>query len=588
MKEGWTIRPWLATLSVIGLGALITVTVTTLRNEDLSASNPPAAHWTLPHITSDYSMPYAIPLVSPDGGHLAIRAISVRELDSRVFAKSLSGGQVWEIPFSRDVNGLAWSPAGKDLYFRSGETLYRASVAEKRVEQVCSGIGSVFLTTIGRDGVLLGHEQDADGGIVRLHPEDCSVEPILAVDPDREETFLRHPELLPDGRLLYFASLGSTGETRFTELGRGPGRPIVQTRTQSLWAHPDHLLYLKDGTLFALRVNPETLDPIGEPWPIALDVLEDVEGGLAHVSASATGVLAFVSASSRTRLVRKGSGSVVEELLADRRMSLGDLDSTGTRLLLASNGPEGRGDDLWILDLRTGKRDRLTSDPRPDWGGLWTPDGRSVVYARDVGLESELRVMSLEAPSDDRLLLRRRMIWPSDLTPDGSSVVFTQYNHALGTPELWRIPLRGGTAEPFLREIGAQTSALYSDDGQWISFFSSRNGPFALFVAPSDGSARPIAVPGETPLSYRWRRDTPSLLMSTVGIGRLTNWSSARAERSGDTVSVARTEPVFTSELPGDCLEARSGSFLCTETDLENSNLHHIVVNWRSLTSPVR
>ncbi len=96
-------------------------------------------------------------------------------------------------------------------------------------------------------------------------------------------------------------------------------------------------------------------------------------------------------------------------------------------------------------------------------------------------------------------LLKIRLPHQAALSPDGGRVVFALARLDCEANEirshLWMVPTSGGAPRPFTGDEARDASPVWSPDGQWIAFLSSRGGrrrgrrraAMQLWVMPSDG-----------------------------------------------------------------------------------------------------
>jgi tricorn protease len=65
----------------------------------------------------------------------------------------------------------------------------------------------------------------------------------------------------------------------------------------------------------------------------------------------------------------------------------------------------------------------------------------------------------------------------------GETVVFTSEG------DLWRVPVKGGTAQRLTTHPGAETRAAISPDGASVAFSAQYEGPTEVYVMPLAGGA---------------------------------------------------------------------------------------------------
>src|SRR3954471_7700553 len=68
-----------------------------------------------------------------------------------------------------------------------------------------------------------------------------------------------------------------------------------------------------------------------------------------------------------------------------------------------------------------------------------------------------------------------------DISPDGKLVAFSY----LGG--IWTVDSIGGIARPVTMHEAYHVNPVFSPDGKWLAFTSTRNGGYDVFVMPAEG-----------------------------------------------------------------------------------------------------
>ena len=88
-------------------------------------------------------------------------------------------------------------------------------------------------------------------------------------------------------------------------------------------------------------------------------------------------------------------------------------------------------------------------------------------------------------------LYRLRTIEGVHLSPDGRMVAFTVITSELAkakrTKHIWMMDTDGGNARQFTHSEKDESAAVFSADGKWMAFISSRDGDENLYVMPTTG-----------------------------------------------------------------------------------------------------
>jgi Tol biopolymer transport system component len=155
---------------------------------------------------------------------------------------------------------------------------------------------------------------------------------------------------------------------------------------------------------------------------------------------------------------------------------------TGRRLTYAARLP-GEDPDLWILDVETGTRTRLTDSPAEELHPAWSPDGLRIAYVLR-GDEGGAELWTVAADGTDAQRLtdtpgreERHPAWAAD----GASLLVEVVEN--GMPALWRIPLDDAPPSR-LTDPATQGPAA---DPAWL-----RPGGPVVFVRRSEGGGRDL------------------------------------------------------------------------------------------------
>jgi Tol biopolymer transport system component len=181
------------------------------------------------------------------------------------------------------------------------------------------------------------------------------------------------------------------------------------------------------------------------------------------------------------------------------------LSPDGTRAVFTISDFAKSKSDIWLLDVASGHRTRLTFDGQWQFP-IWSPDGSRIV-ARHGGIL--VRKNSDGTGDEDPLPAVAKDAMPANWSRDGHYILYTVAG-ADDSAGIWVLPLEGGSKPfPFLGSPALQSSAVFSPDGRWVAYSSRESGATEIYVRPFPPSNRGqwLVSNGAYGGSVVWRRD---------------------------------------------------------------------------------
>jgi Tol biopolymer transport system component len=166
---------------------------------------------------------------------------------------------------------------------------------------------------------------------------------------------------------------------------------------------------------------------------------------------------------------------------------------------------EKESNDLWVVDLATGKptRNTISGEREAAASPAWSPDGSRVAY---VGLRQGAYGLYQKASSgegaEELLYKSNAPLVLNDWSMDGRYL--TYYSTDLGGGAIFALPLSGtGERKPIeiFRSKFQLTGPRLSPDDRVVAYVSNESGKTELYVRPFD----PTATPGGAPSAGPWK-----------------------------------------------------------------------------------
>ena len=477
---------------------------------------------------------------------------------------------------------LVFSPDGQSLAFYANGMLNRVAVAGGAVVPICPVTGLLRGTTWpGTDRILFAHGTD---GISEVSPSGGPARTVVSVE--RGE-LARGPQLLPDGETVLFtlnsnaAQDWRTARAVVQSLRTGKRKIMLEGATDSRYVESGHLIFARDSTVLAIPFDPVRYEVHGTPTPVIERVVHNTMSGISHFAVAPNGTLAYVPAGSNARTLvwfdRKGAATPVPA--PPRAYGQARLSPDGKRAIV-NVGEQDR--DLWMWDFARQALTRFTFSPDEENGGIWTPDGASILFASGTG--AERGVYSRPANGAGAVVRLARDPDITDVlsaTRDGVVLTRSRTGGASGLSSgSWRTE---SVPRPLAGFDSAAGTGRLSPNGRWLAYQANESGRWEIYVRPfsalEQGRWQVSVDGGHNP---EWRADGRELFFGDQYQSRL---MSVSVETDGATFSAGRPVALFPINWffeygwPFDV--SRDGQrFLMTRQNEPAASKIQVVLNW--------
>jgi eukaryotic-like serine/threonine-protein kinase len=437
--------------------------------------------------------------ISPDGRRIVYSAPGTSD-DGReqLWLHALDDSSAQPLAGTEGGRRPFWSPDSRSIAFFANANLNRMDIETGTVVPLAeapglragtwNADGTILFVTLGGSGVLRTTDRGHDP---------VALEMASAVDGNPQ-----YPRFLPDGRRFLYSATPFPQGIYVAQLG-SPERRRLVNGTAGEYLPSGQLLHIRDGNLFAQRIDPATLELTGDPVQVAEAVIAMTVAG--------DGTVAFRSGDMAGReLVRfDRSGKQIGPSLGSG--SGPTLSPDAHRLVFTRAALGVQRPDIWTFDLARNASSNLTVGQRANNSPLWSPDGTRIVFASprpENGKPFGLYERSAAGGGHEQLLLQTdQAVIPNAWSPDGRFLIYRTGPTALDF-DLWVLSLDDNQTFPFARTKLAQREAQFSPNGQWVAYQSNETGRFEIYLRPfSDDGRTRITVTSTGGVQVRWRRD---------------------------------------------------------------------------------
>lgn len=309
---------------------------------------------------------------------------------------------------------------------------------------------------------------------------------------------------------------------------------LVTNVSQARLLGKDLLAYVRDGKLLSQRFDVVKGRAIGEPATIAGNVSYLYIFARADFDASPAGVAVYRTNTSKGRLVLVDRRGIETRIIDDKELYMANaMSPDGKKAAVTITNRAAGLADIWIYDLGSAVGDRFTSEPGMEFGPAWSPDGRSIVYAHNLGgMLPSLVLRSLAASTPEELIPKGPGQSYANFSPDGETLFYQQ--DAGSGLDIFTLAMKTRKSQPFLATSFSESMPEVSPDGRWLAFASSATGTSEIYVQALAGGSARIRVSNQGGRSPRWRRDGEELFyvseddaVISVVPGALNRWDEA-------------------------------------------------------------
>lgn len=179
-------------------------------------------------------------------------------------------------------------------------------------------------------------------------------------------------------------------------------------------------------------------------------------------------------------------------------LQVADADGYNPRTILRSSQPlmspawspdgrslayvsfEGGRSSVWVQELATARKEKVSERRGINGAPAWSPDGTRLALTLSEGGNPDIYVLDLKSRNLRRLTEDRSIDTEPTWMPDGRSLIFT--SDRSGRPQLYQIAVGGGSARRLTFEGEYNSDASVSPDGKKVAMVSASQGRFRIAV----------------------------------------------------------------------------------------------------------
>ena len=436
-------------------------------------------------------------VLSPDGSLLAFVGKSA-DGERQVYLRRMDHLEPTPISGTEGAAQPCFSPDGRWIAFIADNKLKKILVAGGTPLTLCDVRNARGIDWV-EDGSIV-FSPDAVLGLSRISSTGGTSQTLTT--PEEGEGSHRWPQVLPGGQVVLFTADSlvrgfSDANIVVERIPSGKRKILWQGGSHSRYLPSGHLVFVRDGVLFAAPFDLGALVMSAEPVPVLEGVRASLSNGSAQFSFANDGTLVYLPSADPGReftldwLDQTGETSSLHAVPGN----YGDMRLAPDGHQLAMEINDGQQWDIFLYDWERDVLARLTFDPGDDLHPVWSPAGTGLVFAsmREGRLNLYWKRSDGTGPVQ-QLTESPNFQFPLDWHPEGKYLAFMERDPQTGE-DIRILPLEGndrtgwkpGEAITLLNSPFSEYAPTFSPDGRWLAYASNESGDPSVYVRPFPG-----------------------------------------------------------------------------------------------------
>jgi Tol biopolymer transport system component len=399
----------------------------------------------------------------------------------------------------------------------------------------------------------------------------------------------RNPAFLPNGKEFLFSARPAPDGEDGVYAGSIDGKrqkSIVPNASNAAYSS-GYLFFVRDGNLLSQKFDPRTWDVSGPVIPIADHVEYYKVRAIANFSVTPSKmVYASEALPSADILVVERSGRMTQ-VTSPAPFRILDVSSDDRTIVVTANEHFEQG-DLWLLNIDSGKKSRVTFTNGGGLSGAFSPDGSHLAFGSGVfGRMVSLSVRSLVGNDLQKIIELPTALIVTQWSRDGRYVIVTTQNIRTGF-DIQAVDMSTHEIKSVVQGPSDEYAGALSPNGKWLAYVSAESGTPQVYVTSFPGGDGKYQATLDGGAGPRWSRDGKQLYYVKDERVVAVDFRDAAVPEFGQQTKLpvpVMSDPMFLASSCDYAVTA-DGRFITRRSAAETPRALTLISNWYRTITP--